>query len=180
MQRACNFHQLGYVSCLLMDNDDPSIDQAIGEAKKVGVLVYRWSPGNALEDEVVKTLPDSGVQALIDLAVSIRGEQSVQASVGAELGGVLLTGTDVPGWLAQAGVGEAAMRSAIAGASTAKAKEWFKREDRGEELAAVVIAHLDSVQSTHLYDVISALQAFTYDVAPEPLRPEDQSELSDE
>lgn len=179
-QRAQNFHQLGYPTCMLVDNDDRNIDQAVADAENLGVLVHRWTFGNALEDEVVQTLPADGLQAVVDVAVDIKGEQSIQATVGTKLGGKKLIGTSVADWQTQAGVDELAMRKAIADAATAKEKEWFKREDRGEELAEVVIAHSGGLESTHLMKVLGELRAFIYPAAPEPPAALDGAQTTDE
>jgi putative ATP-dependent endonuclease of the OLD family len=166
-QRAQNFRQLGYPTCMLIDNDDRTIDQSVTDAEAARVAVYRWTFGNALEDEVIQTLPAEGLQAVIDLAVEIKGEQSIQATVCAKLGNKQLTGTNVAAWQTQAAIDESAIRTAIADAATAEKKEWFKREDRGEELAGVVIAHWDGLDDTKLLKVISELRAFAYPIAPE-------------
>jgi len=168
MQRAQNFQQLGYPTCVLVDNDDRTIDQSVADAEAAGIAVHRWTYGNALEDEVMQTLAAEGLQAVVDVAVDIRGEQSIQATVGAKLGHQQLTGTNVAAWQSQAGVDEPTIRSAIADAATTKEKEWFKREDRGEELAGVVIAHCHGLDDTNLMKVIGELRAFAYPTAPEP------------
>lgn len=141
-----------------------------------GVSVYRWGPGNAIEDEIIQTLGAKGLQALVDLAVEIRGEHSIRANVGASLNNDQLTGTDFASWQAQAGVNETEIRCAIAAAATARDKEWFKREDRGEELAEVVIRHWADLDSTHLMKVIDDLQTFAYAAESEP--PAESSEGS--
>ena len=169
-QRARNFQQLGYPTCMLIDNDDRTIDHSVTDAEAVGVAVHRWTFGNALEDEVIQTLSAEGLQAVVDVAVDIKDEQLIQATVGAKLGNKQLTGTNVAAWHTQAGVDEPAIRTAIADAATVKGKEWFKREDRGEELAEVVIAHWDGLDGTNLLKVISELRAFAYPIAPETSR----------
>jgi putative ATP-dependent endonuclease of the OLD family len=167
-QRAQNLRQLGYPTCMLLDNDDRTIDESVTEAELVGVIVQRWTAGNALEDEVIQTLSAAGLQAVVDVAVDIRGEESILATVGAKLGDRKITGTAVAEWQVQAGVDKSAMRSAVATAATTKGKEWFKREDRGEELAEVVIAHQDGLDGTQLLKVIDEIRAFTYQAAPAP------------
>jgi hypothetical protein len=166
-QRAQNFQQLGYPTCMLVDNDDRTIDLSVKQAEATGVTVHRWTPGNALEDEVIQTLPAEGLQSVVDVAVDIKDEHAIREAVGAKLGNKQLTGTNFAAWQAQAGVDEPAIRTAIADAATAKGKEWFKREDRGEELAGVVIAHCDGLDDTTLLKVISELRAFAYPIAPE-------------
>lgn len=175
-KRAQHFQQLGYPACLLVDNDDRAIDKSVRQAMDSGVSVYRWGPGNAIEDEIIQTLGAKGLQALVDLAVEIRGEHSIRANVGASLNNDQLTGTDFASWQAQAGVNETEIRGAIAAAATARDKEWFKREDRGEELAEVVIRHWADLDSTHLMKVIDDLQTFAYAAESEP--PAESSEGS--
>lgn len=166
-ERAQNFCRLGYPTCILVDNDDRAIDESVTEARAAGVSVHRWTSGNALEDEVIQTLSTEGLQALLDLAVDIKGEQSIRATVGAKLGNNQLTGTDVTAWKTQAGTDDPNTRRAIAAAATSKGKEWFKREDRGEELAEVVIGHWASLGGTRLMQVIDELQKFAYAGEPE-------------
>ncbi|PQM49849.1 hypothetical protein C5U48_23360 [Mycolicibacter virginiensis] len=166
-QRAQNFQQLGYPTCMLVDNDDRTVDQSVIDAAASGVSVHRWAFGNALEDEVIQTLTVEGLQALIDLAVDIKGEQSIQATVGAQLEGAQLKGTGVVAWQAQIGTDEPTIRKAIAAAATTKGKEWFKREDRAEELAGVVITHWGGLNDTHLMKVLGELRAFAYPSAPD-------------
>ncbi|WP_406017373.1 AAA family ATPase [Micrococcus luteus] len=66
-KRAQHFQQLGYPACLLVDNDDRAIDKSVRQAMDSGVSVYRWGPGNAIEDEIIQTLGAKGLQALVDL-----------------------------------------------------------------------------------------------------------------
>lgn len=179
-QRAQNFHQLGYPTCMLVDNDDRSIDDAVAEAETAGVTVHRWSEGRDLEAEVIQTLPIDGVQALVDLAVDIRGEESVRSVVAAKLAVGGLSGTDVSGWQTEAGGDESAMRTAIASAAVASKKEWFKREDRGEELAEVVIPHWGGLDHTHLLRVIEELRKFAYPESGEPPASGDVEQPSDD
>lgn len=167
-KRAQSFQQLGYPTCLLVDNDDRAIDTSVRQAMESGVSVHRWGPGNAIEDEIIQTLVAEGLQALIDLAIEIRGEHSIRANVGASLNNGHLTGTDFVAWQAQASVNETEIRGAIAAAATARGKEWFKREDRGEELAQVVIEHWPDLESTLLKRVIVNLMNFAYTGESEP------------
>ena len=167
-ERAQHFQELGYPTCLLVDNDDPAINKSAEQAMDSGVIVHRWGADNAIEDEIIQTLDAHGLQALVDLAVKIRDEHSIRANVGASLGNDQLTGTDFASWQAQAGVNETEIRGAIAAAATAKKKEWFKREDRGEELAEVVIRHWADLGGTHLMKVIDDLRDFAYAAESEP------------
>ena len=168
VQRATAFQGLGYPTCALLDNDDPAIDTAIEKAETSGTAVHRWSRGCDIEHEIIRALPMAGVQEVVDLAVEVRGEQSVVAAVAAKLGGAELAGTQVAAWQQQAGAVEHVLRSAIADAAVVKKKEWFKRQDRGEDLAAVVIAHSTELADTHLMTVLDGLRAFAYLEEPVP------------
>lgn len=161
-QRAQNFQLLGYPTCMIVDNDDRAIDASVEQARSVGVLVHRWMEDHALEDEVIQTLSKAGVQAVVNLAVEIKGEPSILATVSAALGGNKVSGTDISDWQMQHGLDDATVRTAIASAATAKSKEWFKREDRGEDLADVVVAHLAGLEETNLVNTINELRKFTY------------------
>ena len=166
LQRATNFRGLGYPTCALLDNDDPAIDVAVEQAEDAGVTVHRWSQGCDIEHEIIRALPMAGIQEVVDLAVDVRGDLSVLAAVGARVSGGPLAGTQVITWLEQADADEAALRSAIAGAAVVKDKEWFKRQDRGEDLGGVVIAHWTELAGTHFMAVLDGIRAFAYDEEP--------------
>ncbi|MCV7641346.1 AAA family ATPase, partial [Micrococcus luteus] len=67
-ERAQHFQELGYPTCLLVDNDDPAINKSAEQAMDSGVIVHRWGADNAIEDEIIQTLDAHGLQALVDLA----------------------------------------------------------------------------------------------------------------
>lgn len=174
--RAEAFHELGYPTCLLIDNDDRAIDRHVEGAQRARVSVQRWEIGNSLEDEVIKTLGADGLQAIVDLAIDIKGPEAIRASVGNQLGSVL-EGTSVADWQAQISGDQRTIQKAIAAASQAKDKSWFKREDHGEDLANVVISNWDGLSDTHMMKVIERLRSFAYDRAPEPPAVEHEKKL---
>jgi len=161
--RAMSFHQLGYPTHLLVDNDDDAINPYLGELRDQGIQVHQWSADHDLEREVITTLRLDGLQELLELAVEFRGEESVCAAVGAKLGHQSLSGIDISQWLAQTNDDESKLRDAIAAAAVVKGKEWFKRQDRGEDLAAVTVKHWAGLDDTHLMRVLNELQNFVYD-----------------
>lgn len=162
-QRAQTFQRLGYPTLLLMDNDDRAVDTEAEAASTAGVTVERWSLGNALEDEIVQTLSADGLQALVNLAVELRGEESVRAAVSSRLGDKTITGTDISQWQAEAAADDATLRTAIAGAAKGKKDNaWFKREDAGEALAAVVVAHASGLEATVLMQITERTRTFAF------------------
>lgn len=171
IQRAMNFHELGYQTAILLDNDDPIVNSHVAKTREQGICVFQWATENDLEMEIIKTLPINGLQELVRLAVEIKSDASICDSVGARLGNKRLFGTNVSDWISQADTSEPVLREAIAAAAVAKGDEWFKREDRGEDLALVVVAHWDGAEESHMMEVISELENFIYkqevDLTPE-------------
>lgn len=175
LQRASTFHQLGYPTLLLMDNDDRSVDSKVTAASAAGVQVEQWMRGRALEDEVVQGLQPPSLAALVALAIEFKGEESVRASVESRVG-QKLSGTDPAIWKIEASLDDATLRAAIAGA--AKARGWFKREDAGEALANLATANLPIMMSTELARVLARVKKFAYNEDPqeisgEPKAPDD-------
>lgn len=163
VRRAMSFHRLGYPTHLLVDNDDDAINTSVGELRVNGVEVHQWGSGHDLEREVITTLNLDGLQALLELAVEFRGKESVCAAVSAKLGIQALNDIDIHRWLELTNGDESMLRDAIARAAVVKDKEWFKRQDRGEDLATVTIAHWHGFDDTHLVSVLNGLQKFIYD-----------------
>lgn len=180
LQRATNFHELGYFTCVLLDNDDSAIDRAVKQADEAGIPVHRWTQGCDIEHEIILSLPLAGVQELVDLAVGYRGEQSILDAVAAKLGTGALKGRQITAWQLQAEVDDTALRSAVADAAVVKDKEWFKRQDRGEDLAGVVIARWAELTNTNLLKVLDGLRAFAYGEEPASTSTDSGEPSSDE
>lgn len=170
VSRASHFHSLAFPTCLLVDNDDPGIDRQIKEAVNSGIDVHRWALGNAIEHQLMKDLPGTALQTVVDAAVEIRGEDSVKAALGNQLG-VKLAELNVDDWGGRFSRDD--IRIALAAASTVKKNEWFKREDHGEELGRIVIENWHMMADTKLVGVLTMLQGFLY---PDGLGAEDQAE----
>lgn len=162
-QRAKSFHQLGYPTRLLLDNDDYTVNASVRDLKQQGIHIHQWGAGNDLEREVITTLPLEGLQALVEDAAEFRSKESVCAAVGSKLGLTGLSGIGIQQWLACTQGDDSKLRDAIAAAAVVKGNEWFKRQDRGEDLAAVTIAHLDGSGDSHLTRVLHDLRKFIYD-----------------
>lgn len=145
--RAKALATLGYPTFLMIDGDVSTNRSAIAAATDAGVEVLRWPEGMALEDVVVAALSWEDLQTFVDLAAEETSQDSVCATVGAQLGVGLLAELDVALW--RGAHGDDDVRAAIANASKGKkvdgtsksdGKAWFKREDRGERLARLVFA----------------------------------------
>ncbi|WP_049897914.1 ATP-dependent nuclease [Nesterenkonia massiliensis] len=138
--RASAFNALGYRTLLAIDNDARDVDAKVKALTDTGVELARCSQDRSLEQELVFSLTESGLQQLIEFAVALRGEQSVRSSVEAQLGSVSLSGNQVADWLSTVDNDWPRLRNGIGLA--AKKKEWFKRNALGEELANTLFEHL--------------------------------------
>jgi putative ATP-dependent endonuclease of OLD family len=139
--------------------------------------VIRWSAGRALEDEIVINLPDRGLKQLVAAAINERGEETVRASIEAQLDDVDLVGRDPTDWLKAAG-DDGLTRAAVAAAAKGKKpkceeretrRSWFKRESGGEILAELIMTSWAAVEDTSLGAGIVALKGVVYtDPVPQP------------
>ena len=163
-QIAQAFAQLGYDVALLGDSDKPlkPDEPALTSA---GVRVLLWEGGVSLEERVMLDLPWEGVAALVDLAMSQWGEQSVRDAIGSRLGHAVAPLNGAPAdWPNQ--ISEGKLRKAVGlaakEAGVGKGRGWFKRIDVAEELAASVLRHLDAIPGTDLHHKISALREWAH------------------
>lgn len=169
--RARALAQLGYPTLLVIDGDVTSNATQIAAAVDVGALLVQWPKGQALEDVICESLSLAGLQKYVDFAVEDRSEESIVSSVNNFLSSCNISGANVAGWITDAN--EIDVRTAIAKASKgAKAdgtkiesKAWFKREDRGESLGAIVVADSEGLKEGALLTGIDKIKKFAYDLA---------------
>jgi hypothetical protein len=178
LQRAIVFSKLGYPSAVLIDNDDPEIEARVAEAKAAEVDVVRWSSGRAIEDEFAHALDAAGLREFVAVGIENRGEESIRAQVAGQLGrrSSELVGVDPFAWVEDGD--ESTLREALAAAAkghkgklgdSGKARRearsaWFKREDHGERLAELWMAHHRDLRAeSALPAVLNQVKAFVYD-----------------
>lgn len=81
INRAEVFRRLGYRTAVFMDSDLP-VDATVENAyTKAGGTVIRWLVGHALEDALFQSMPDDAVDALIDRAIELHGEEAIDANI---------------------------------------------------------------------------------------------------
>lgn len=175
IKRGSILRELGYPTAVLIDNDDRTIDSAVSAAQLDRLDIRRWGADLSLEDQIARDIDEVGLRAVVELAADIRSEDAVTAGVAARLGVDSLTGLDPAAWAAvtgkpldevRAAIGYAAKGRKLDGESKDESKGWFKREDAGEQLAAVVVEHWEAVKDSDLGAVIGALLVFA--LADEP------------
>lgn len=156
------FTQLGYDVAFLGDSDKP-LQPDESTLRSAGVQLFLWDGSVSLEQRVALDLPWADVAAVVDLAISQWGEQSVRDAIQSRLPDqkTLPEGTPLQ-WSKQ--VSEEVLRTAI-GRSAKEARDgggWFKRVDLAEELAGIVLHNLDAIRDTDLVRKIDALRKWAH------------------
>lgn len=166
-KRARALAKLGYPTLLLIDGDVADNAADVADAHTAGTVVVQWPEGYALEDVIVAEASIACLQDIVNTAADERSEEAITSAVSSRLG-QQLAGLDVAGWISV--YGEAAVRKAIgAAAKGARANgtksdgnSWFKREDRGAQLAAIVRAHSSTLRGEVLKGGVRTLREFVY------------------
>ncbi len=170
-QRARILQELDYPTLLVIDNDDRASEQGVADAKAVGTEVLRWQIGFALEDEIVAALNLDGLTDFIELAAQIKGEESVRSAVCARLvGKQTLSGLDSKKWLDVVGsintlkeaIAAAAKGKKLDGRTKEQGHAWFKQEERGESLGALLADRWHEIESSPLGVGLKQLYKFSY------------------
>lgn len=167
-RKALAVQRLGYGTFLLIDGDTDENQADVARAVAGGVTLHRWPDGQALEDVLASELSMSGLQKLVDLAMNERSEESVLSAV-RNFTGLDFTTTVVSDWIEA--LGEPEVRRVIGlaaqgGRPDGKKKSenaWFKRQDRGWELGAIVVNELSQVPANGaLTEGMCAVLRFAY------------------
>ena len=68
----------GYDCCILMDSDIESEEAEKEEVEKIGIKVFSWEKGNAIEEQIFKDASIQCAEQLIAYAIEMKGFQSVE------------------------------------------------------------------------------------------------------
>jgi len=69
----------GYDCCIFMDSDIDSEDEEKEEVEKLGIKVFSWEKGNAIEEQLFHDASIQCAEQLIAYAVELKGIQSIKA-----------------------------------------------------------------------------------------------------
>ena len=148
----------GYDCCILMDSDIDNEEAEKEEVEKLGIKVFSWEKGNAIEEQLFQDASIQCAEQLIAYAVDIKGIQSVEAHLNNEFkdeakeyrivdGTVILCGNDK---------GEVSIDILRRIGKVAKGKlnkkknqiegAWFKRIDRGQDIGNIVFSSKDQLE----------------------------------
>ena len=127
---------LGYDVAVVADSDDPDhfSDEHAENLRNAGITVVKWGDALSIEERVFSDLPWPGVMSSFGAARSIWNDDfRLLEQVGTQFGQGL--DPDFASW-----PDTPPLRSALGAA--AKASKWFKRQNRAQEWAAAISAHL--------------------------------------
>lgn len=156
-ERARAFADLGYRTMLVLDADVDTNADRVSAASDAGVEVVQWDTPDALEDAIFSAIAEEGIAAILDIVIEDKGIESVAGALSSRLH-TSLPQDEIGRWRELAN--DADYRSALA--ATAKAKGWFKREDRGMELGEVVWQFRDSLPDSGLRRGLKNFVSFVY------------------
>ena len=133
----------GYDICLLMDSDLPDEEEEKNIMRENNVSVFDWDQGNALEEQVFYDATMTAVDALINIAVDEKGEDSVKPK---------LDNNGIPYSISVDKLIippiDAETRKKIGTIAKNKKSEWFKRIDLGEQLGNVMFSEWEHISET--------------------------------
>jgi putative ATP-dependent endonuclease of the OLD family len=80
-KRAAVFQNLGYRTAILRDSDMAVAAEVANMFTEAGGTLIAWPNRNAIEDELFRSLTDQAIDELIDLAVELHGEDSIDQHI---------------------------------------------------------------------------------------------------
>lgn len=147
----------GYDCCILMDSDIDNEEAEKDVMEKLGIKVFSWDKGNAIEEQIFQDATIQCAEQLIAYAVELKGIQSVEALLNNEFSGepkeykvdngaIVLCGND------KGEVSKEFLRriGKVAKGKFNKKKNdyegcWFKRIDRGQEIGRILFSSKEQI-----------------------------------
>jgi len=158
---ACSLASLGYSVAVLRDSDTTLSSDESGKLTKAGIRYIEWAEGVCTEQRVFLDVSATCVQALLDLALQDREEQSLLDSLRPLLKEKTPIGREFATWDADA-KSDRELRGALG--AVAHKQSWFKNVDGGErvgELLATELAQSHS-GSSHLARALNEVEQWMY------------------
>ena len=155
----------GYDCCILMDSDIDKEEAEKEEVEKLGIKVFSWEKGNAIEEQLFQDVSKQCAEQLIAYAVETRGIQSVVALLNNEFkdeakeyrvedGAIVLTGNDN----AIASRTTLHRIGTVAKGKLNKKKElegaWFKRIDLGQGVGNIIFSSDEQLNEGSYFEKI--------------------------
>lgn len=147
----------GYDCCILMDSDISKEEAEKAEMVALGIPVFSWESGNAIEEQIFKDVSVSCAEQLLAYAVELCGIQSVVARLDNEFKdeakqyrvdgeSIILCGNQE----GKVNVEVLQRIGTVAKGKLDKRKNtytgcWFKRIDRGQEIGEIIFSSEDQI-----------------------------------
>lgn len=148
----------GYDCCILMDSDIDDEEAEKEEVEKLGIKVFSWEKGNAIEEQLFQDASIQCAEQLLAYAVEIKGIQSVEAHLHNEFknedkeyqiadDAIILSGNDN----GEVSIDVLRRIGKVAKGKLNKKKNqvegaWFKRIDRGKDVGDIVFSSKDQLE----------------------------------
>lgn len=148
----------GYDCCILMDSDIDKEEAEKKEVEKLGIKVFSWEKGNAIEEQLFQDASIHCAEQLLAYAVEIKGIQSVEANLHNEFKDenieyqivddtIILSGNDK----GEVSIDVLRRIGKVAKGKLNKKKNqvegaWFKRIDRGKDVGDIVFSSEDQLE----------------------------------
>ena len=158
-----SFAGLGYQVAYFADSDR-EVSPSVADLTQAGVCVICWDDTLSTEQRIFSDLPWKLVQEAFGLAVEEFGAESVIAAVAYQLQRSPSPMTDVVDSWRNDGLQEQDIRNALGRAAKGADKRpaWYKRYDRAEKLAGIVLKALPEITNSDLGGKLLSLETWCY------------------
>lgn len=160
--------ECGYDCCILMDSDVASEEAEKEAVENLGIKVFSWENGNAIEEQIFKDCSVQCAEQLIAYAVKIKGIQSIEAHLDNEFKNeakeysikdetIILCGDEK---------GEVSIDVLCRIGKVAKGKKkkdqvegaWFKRIDLGQEVGNIIFSSNEQIDDgSHFKTIVNGI-----------------------
>lgn len=151
-------HECGYTVSVLMDSDDQDEDANKQKIIALGIAIFDWEKGLAIEEQLFKDVSLECVNAMISIAVEEKSFDHVKSKLAEKFSGNI-----VPYSIQDKSItipNEISKQDRIAIGSVAKNKKsgWFKNTSIGEMIGEHIFKEFDSMHSCHFKNQMINLQ----------------------
>ncbi|GJK53825.1 hypothetical protein TUM17561_12430 [Enterobacter cloacae] len=155
--RGLALRQLGYRVLVMVDADKPPTAATVQAYVDAGGEYIIWREGRALEDELFLSLPDAGVDALLQRAIDLVEEDLVAAHIQTQSNGQL-TLAQIRQQRQQLGVPyPLATRQILGLAARNRRNGWFKSVTKFEDVARDILGPYSQISEPEFVTLINRL-----------------------
>lgn len=157
-QLAKMLYGCGYDVCILMDSDVSTEESEKEEVRLLGIPVFDWEEGYAIEEQLFKDVSLDCIDAMLEIAIEEKSFEHVRSKLSGVFPGSN-SPIDIKGETITV-VEDISEKERIAIGTVAKQKraEWFKSTSKGEMLGEVVFGEFATMKPCHFKKQICALQ----------------------